>query len=234
MKLFVSSICLVAACGGSDLDPGSGDDPGGGTSTLVVDGRVSAEARFVNARTPAEFDTEFSVEVTLNGAIVTTGSVTITSSTGTVDLLFSTQDTEGRWRGSAPGYDEVYVLDVVSGPDYVEGVRVDGPAIHVFDAPLAGAIVDSTMPLEVAWSSGDQADSAAVRPEPTDWISIPDSGDYLLAAGSLEADPEQARENTIELNRENRVIPAGAAAGSEWTVRIRNEIQVVAQPNPAL
>jgi hypothetical protein len=65
MKLIVSSICLVAACGGSDLDPGSGDDPGGGTSTLVVDGRVSAEARFVNARTSAELDTDFSVEVTL-------------------------------------------------------------------------------------------------------------------------------------------------------------------------
>jgi prepilin-type processing-associated H-X9-DG protein len=227
------AVSFAACGGGSALDPGAGDDPGGGTNTLFVDGNASAEARLTNARTNAEFDTEFSIRILLNQVPVTTGTVTITGASGTFTLAVNV-DGENRWTGRANGYDEVYILDVESGADNIHDVRVDGPDIHVFKAPLAGATIDSTMPLPIDWSRGDEADTASIDTDRIDRLSIPDSGKYMLSAGSLEANREEARQNDIQIERTDRVVPAGATAGSEFSVRVRNEIQVVAMPNPAL
>jgi hypothetical protein len=232
--MFVATSMLAAACGGSDLDPGAGDDPGTGTSTLTVEGSISAEARLSNARNAADFDTEFSVRIELAGQQVTTGDVTVTSAGGTVALQYDPQNNNGRWRGSAPGYDEVYILDVISGADEVTGVRVDGPDPHVFSAPLPGATVDATMPLDVAWSRGDVADSTSIRAGELDAIAIDDRASYSLAPGALKSKKDEAQENEIRLRRTNRTIPAGAVGGSEVSVSIENHITVVAQPNPTL
>jgi hypothetical protein len=232
MSAFVLS--LTACGGGSDLDPGSGNDPGSGTNTLLVSGRVSAEARLTNARASAEFDSDFSIKILLNQTPVTTGTVTITSASGTFPLAFTTFDGESRWTGRANGYDEVYVLDVESGADNVHDVRVDGPDIHTFKSPLAGATVDSTMQLAIAWDRDDEATIASIDTDRLDRISIADSGNYMLTAGALQAEKDQPRENAIEIERTNMVTPAGALAGSELSVRVRNEITVVAAPNPAL
>lgn len=236
-RFLTSALILsLAACGGSgsDLEPGAGDNTGGGTNTLFVEGRVSAEGRLTNARIAAEFDTEFSIRILLNNVPVTTGEVTITSASGTFPLAFTTFDNESRWVGRQNGYDEVYILDVISGSDNVHDVRVDGPDVHVFEAPIAGATVDSTMPLPVDWTRSDTADIASIDTDILDKLSIPDSGEYMLAAGSLEAKPDEARENRIQIERTDRVIPSGAVAGSEFSVRLRNQITVVAAPNPAL
>jgi hypothetical protein len=230
-SLLASTLILsLAACGGSDLDPGSGDDPGTGTSTLMVDGSVSANSRLSNARTAGEFDTEFSVRIQLNGQNVTQGTVTMTSSSGTVVLAYN-QDNNGRWRGNGAGYDEVYILDVDSGLDYVHDVRVDGPTIHTFSEPLAGATVDATLPLMVKWNEKN-ADSAAIDAENIDRISIADTGTYSVSAGALKSEKDKARENQIRLTRTNRVTPRGATGGSELSVSVENEITVVAMPNP--
>ena len=53
------------------LDPGSGNDPGGGTSTLFVDGNVSARPRLTNAQGSLDFDTVFEVRVMLGQKAVT-------------------------------------------------------------------------------------------------------------------------------------------------------------------
>ncbi len=221
----------LAACGGSDLDPGAGSDPGTGTATLTVNGSATANPRLTNARNAGEFDTEFSVRLQLNGQNVTTGTVTMTSASGTVVLAY-TPDNNGRWRGIAAGYDEVYILDVDSGPDNVHGVRVDGPDIHTFTEPLAGATVNATLPLMVKWDSGQQADSAAIDAENIDRLSIPDSGSYPLPALALKSERDKPKENQIRLTRTNRVTPRGAAGGSELSVSVENELTVVAQPNP--
>lgn len=231
MKRHVVAISLLSACGGSDLDPGSGDDPGGGTSTLVVDGSARAEPRLSNARTPSDFETDFEVRVSLNGNVVSTGSVTITSASGGFDLVFDPGD-GGRWVGSAPRYDEVYVLDVASGEDLVEGVRVDGPDIHVFVEPLPGATVDATQPIAVEWSGDHEAESASIDADGIDGIAIDDTGTFSLAPGSLKTEQDKAKENRLRLTRNNLVVPDGAAAGSEWRVSIRNEIEVLAAPAP--
>ena len=234
-RFLTSTLILsLAACGGgSDLDPGAGDNPGGGTSTLFVEGRVNAEARVSNARVAAELDTDFSIRVLLNQTPVTTGTVTLTSVSGTFPLVFN-GDGEGRWTGRQNGYDEVYILDIESGADNVHDVRVDGPDVHIFNKPLAGSTVDSTMPLEVDWLRDDTADLASIDTDRLERLSIPDSGTYMLAAGTLDANRQEARQNDIQIERLDRVLPSGAVAGSEFSVRVRNQITVVAAPTPAL
>lgn len=234
MTTLVSTLGLFAACGGggSDLDPGAGDSGGTGTNTLLVNGSVSADPRLTNARAAAEFDTEFSLRITLNGVGVTTGNVTITGNSGKFPLTYVGDN--GKWEGVGLGYDEVYILDVISGEHEVTGVRVDGPDFHTFKEPLPGATVDSTLPLKVTWDSGESADSTAIRADKIDWVSIPDEQTYMLSAGSLDAANDQATPNDLRLVRTNRVIPAGAVGGSEFSVSVENRIEIVAQPNPAL
>lgn len=234
LTMLVVSTTTLGACGGTanDLEPGAGNDPGTGTSTLAIDGEIRAEPRLVNARSSGDFDTELSVRVTLNLQPVTTGSVRVTSASGSVQLVFRSDS--NRWEAIAAGYDEVYVVDVESGEDYVEGVRVDGPDIHVFMEPTAGATVDSTVPLKIMWASDEAAASASIKAEEIDRIAIPDTGLYMLSGGTLKADKDTARENTLELVRMNRVTPAGAVGGSEVSVTVENRIEVIAMPNPAL
>lgn len=232
VRFLTSALVLsLSACGsGSPLDPGAGDSAGSGTNTLFVEGRVHAEPRLTNARSGVEFNTDFSILVLLNGAPVTTGIVTITSASGEFPLTYVVD----RWVGQMNGYDEVYKLDIESGSNNVHDVRVDGPDVHTFEKPLAGATVDSTMPLPIDWARDDEADIASIDAERIDKLSIPDSGQYMLSALALDADADQPRENDIEIERTDRVAPAGAIAGSEFTVRVRNRITVIAAPNPAL
>lgn len=233
-----ASLCLVVgACGTSGaLDPGSGDSTGSGTGTLVVNGSASAQPNVPNASQPSDFVTDFSVQITLNNVAITTGTVTMTSSSGVVMLTFHlNQGGVGRWEGTGAGYNEVYQLDVISGPDTVHGVRVDGPDIHTFSAPLAGAVVDSTVALPLAWKRNSPADAAVLRVGDGGGgggITIADTGSYMMAPASLSSSKDRAQTNTLRLTRTNRVTPAGGAGGSELSVSIENSIDVVAQINP--
>lgn len=231
---------VIGACSSSSpFDPGSGDSPGTGTSTLVVNGSASAQPSVANATMPADFVTSFSVQITLANVPVTTGTVTMTSASGPVSLTFQpAQGTGGRWQASGAGYEQVYQLDVVSGADTVKGVRVDGPDIHTFASPTAGAVVDSSMALSLGWNRGASADAAVVRlgdggSGSGNGITIPDSGSYTMAAASLKSSKDKPETSTIRLTRTNRVALAGAAAGSELAVSVANTLTVVAQPNPS-
>lgn len=232
---FVSllSCCLVvAACGGDPLDPGAGDDPGGGTNTLFVEGRVSAESSIANSQRSTDFRTDFSIRVLLNDTPVTTGTVTITSRNANTPLAYNAG--ENRWEGTAPGYDEVYQLDVTSGEDTVEGVIVDGPDLHTITAPAAGASIDSTIANELTWDSSEVADVATFRTKEIDRIQISDTGTYSIAPGGFKAEKDKAREDEIELRRMNHVAPRGAVAGSDFAVSLEQRIDVIVLANPAL
>jgi hypothetical protein len=234
MKTIFASILLLAACGSDPLDPGAGDNPGAGTRTLLVEGRAHAEPRFSNAEAPTDFDTDFSVRVSLNDAAVTTGTVTVRSRFGEVPLTWTPDGTFGRWEGRMANYDEVYELNIVSGADEVRGVIVDGPDIHAFTAPMAGATLDSTVQNPVTWRRDEPADITVFDAQEIESINISDTGSYMMGVGVLKAEKDKARANTLELSRTNRVVPAGAVAGSEFAVTITNKLDVVVAPNPAL
>lgn len=218
----------LAACSEGVLDPGAGNDPGRGTRRLAVDGAVYAWPRKDQGRASADFDTEVSVRVSLDGRAVTTGTVTVTSAAGKVPLTYG----DNRWFATAAGYAEVYILDVMTGADSVTGVRVDGPDIHTFSQPEDGAAIDVSSPLIIGWHREEPAEVAAFRVEPLDWIEIPDSGKYQLAAGQLRSDRSGVREHTLRLARSNHVEPTGAVTGSTWCVTIENQVHVIAPPLP--
>jgi hypothetical protein len=232
MKTIFASILLLAACGSDPLDPGAGSDPGGGTNTLLVEGRASAEPRITNAKEPTDFTTDFSIRITLNDAPVTTGTVTVKSRHGEAPLAWHADP--GRWEGTMANYDEVYQFDIVSGSDAVTDVIVDGPDIHWFTAPMAGATLDSTMQNPIEWDRADAADIASFDAPEADRINISDTGEYMMGVGVLKAEKDKARENTLEIDRTNHVVPRGAVAGSDLAVTISNRIDVLAAPNPAL
>jgi hypothetical protein len=238
MKLTTISLALLSiplvACSNDPLEPGEGSDPGAGTNTLLVEGNASAEARVPNAKLASDFTTDFSVRVQLNGQDVTTGAtVTVQSLNVNVTLTFS-PDNGGRWIGTAAGYDESYRLDVISGADKVTGVIVDGPTIHTFTAPMQGASLDSTLAIPVTWDRGEEAQNATIKTENIDRLTIPDSGTYMLPPNALKAEKDKTKENTIELRRSNRVVPAGAVGGSSFSVSVENDLDVIALANPAL
>jgi hypothetical protein len=230
----VTSLVLFAACGGSPLDPGAGDSAGTGTSTLLVTGSATARPRLANAQQPGDFDTAFSVRIQLASAPVVTGTVTMTSSSGATPLTFTSVGNDaGRWTGDATGYDEVYQLDVTSGTDTVGGVIVDGPDIHVITSPTAGATLDSTVAFTATWNRAATADVATFEMGDGDGIVVPDTGSYSVAPGTMKASKDRAQTNTLRLTRQNRVTPAGALTGSELTVGVENELDVVASPCPS-
>jgi hypothetical protein len=231
MKSIFASFVVLAACGGSPLDPGAGSSLGTGTNTLSVDGNARAHAELANAKSASDFTTDFEVAVMLNNAPVTTGTVEVKSTKATTELTY---DGNGSWHGTAAGYDEAYELNVISGADKVMGVIVDGPDIHTFTAPQAGATLDSTMPNPMTWSRAAAADVATLRVGDLDRITVDDTGSFMIPAGSLKAEKDQARTNQLVLTRENHVAPKGAVAGSTFSVSIDNELDVIAQPNPAL
>lgn len=216
----------LAACGGDALAPGAGDDPGTGSLTLAVDADVDARPTIANARDEQGFTTEFHVRVRKNDVDVTTGTVTVRSRGGDVALTYGA---DNRWHGAQVGYWEVYELAVESGTDFVDGVRVDGPALHYFSAPLPGATVDSLMPLTITWKRGEGADSAMLDTDKIDELAIPDTGTFALPAGSLKSKPDAVEQERIRIERAATVIPSGAVAGSQMRVSIRNEVEVLVQ-----
>jgi hypothetical protein len=224
------ALILVTACTTDPLEPGAGDQPGSGTSTLSVQGRASALPRVPNARTPNDYDTYFSVQVERGDTPVTTGYVTVKSTFVNINLQYRDDNGYVRWEGSAAGYDEVYQLDVTSEADEVRGVIVDGPDIHVFTSPMAGATLDSTVPNTIRWQRGGEADLIQFQAERLDRITITDSGTYEMPAGALHTDSGEARRNTIEIRRSNHVAPAGATGGSDFEIMVHQMLEVVALP----
>jgi hypothetical protein len=217
-------VAALAACG-SDLDPGSGDDPGTGSQTLFVDADVEASPVVTNASSATGFQTSFAVRVRKNNVDVTQGVVTITSNGGATTLIFDAA--EARWRGTQASYHEVYVLSVDGGEDHVDGVRVDGPALHHFTEPLPGAVVNATLPLMVRWAREEAAATTSFDTEEINELEIADTGSYAVPTGGLKSNGNEPTEERLRLDRSSRVSPAGAIAGSSVRVRVRNEIDVL-------
>ena len=217
----------IDGSGSGSGDAGVIDNPGTGTSTLVVDATASAEPSVVNSADPSNFTTTFAVRVTKDATDITTGTVSITSSAGSVALLFDT--TTMRWRGAQAGYFQNYSLDVTSGADNVAGVTVHGPDIHTITAPATGATVDSEVPLAITWARTEMAEGAVLRTREINNVAIEDSGTYMLAMNALRSKPNETEVEEVEITRSQRITPAGGAAGSSFRVTIRNGISLVVQ-----
>jgi len=205
-----------------------GDEPGTGTSTLTVIATAYATPRVTNAASDDDYDTAFRVVIDKGAARVVEGSVTITSARGALELTLDTRE-GGVWMGSQPSYREVYLLDIVSGADRVDGVRIDGPDRHRFTAPVEGSTVDAQAPLTLAWSRLDTATTATLS---TSLLTqeVPDTGSFALAAEALANAPDRVVAETVRLERASVVIPAGALIGSSFTATVLNTLKLSVAP----
>jgi hypothetical protein len=225
-------VLFLVACSHGALEPGAGNDPGVRTGSLIAGGNVIARPLHANVREPTELTSTFQVVVTDGTGIVRTGSVTVTSATGTFPLAFfqPPDSAIGYWTGTAPSYDEVYALDVVVDAGMLRGVRVDGPDIHVFTEPEEGAVVDATMPLTLAWERDEEAEMAMMQIDSTIRLNLPDAGDYSISPELLAiANENGLTQHTLRIGRSNRVM---LATGTVWSATVVNEIDVVKATPP--
>jgi hypothetical protein len=223
---FLVILSALGACGDDGMSQAAGDDPGTGTRTLRVTASACATPNLINARTPTDFQTDFSARITLAQQTVTSGLVTVSSVTGKVPLTYR----DGSWHGSAASYDEVYTLDVTAGEHVITGARIDGPDIQTITAPTQGSIVDTSRPVMLRWDRKRTADHTVVQIDPSYTAKIPDSGSFVIEPGALRADRSLPRQNTVHLIRTNTLEPAGAVTGSSFDVELDNEVDIEAQP----
>ena len=234
MRLHLASICLLlGACSHSAFDPGSGSDPGTGTGTLSVMGGATAEPNLPNTKLDTQFTTSFSIELSIAGAPLTTGTVTVRSTTGTTTLAFdTTAGQNGRWRGMSANYDEVYELNVASGTDRISAVYVDGPDIHTFTLPALGATVDPSIANDTKWSRAAAAKEATISLGDKDGLAISDTGTWSIPMYAIPYAKDQTRTSTIRLTRTNSITPKGALAGSTFSVSVAQDLDVIASACP--
>lgn len=234
MRLVLASICLLlGACSHNALDPGAGSDPGTGTGTLAVMGGAHAEPNSPNTKVDTQFTTSFEIQLSLNGAPVTTGTVTVRSTTGTATLTYNPNGGQvGRWEGQTANYDEVYELNVVSGTDKISAVYVDGPDIHTFTLPTLGATVDPSIANDTKWARAAAAQQATISFGDRDGLAISDTGIWSIPMYAIPYEKDQTKMDTIRLTRTNSITPKGAIGGSTFSVSVSQELDVIASACP--
>jgi len=220
----------LAACAGEPAPFEAKDDPGTGTGTLNVQAALLAVPRLANTTDPGAFDTAFSVRVELLDRRITNGSVIVSSVAGPASLHFDTRD-GGSWIGGQPGYHRVYRLDVVMDADLVEDVRMVGPDIHALTAPMADAMVDSTLPLQVGWSRAAPSKFATVRTLAA-VLPIEDLGTAMVVAGTLTSAPDHTEAEILALDRIDALAIDGGTLGSSITITVRNHVKLTVLPPP--
>src|SRR4029077_708277 len=96
MKTFIALLGLVVvACAHDPYAPGAGDSGGSGTQTLVVNRSAIAHPNIGNASHASDFATNINLRVSLSNMPVTTGTVTISSSSAKLDLMFNSSASNG-------------------------------------------------------------------------------------------------------------------------------------------
>jgi hypothetical protein len=197
--------------------------------TLLIDAEAAARPLVPNASKQQDFTTEFRIRIDRGGTPVTTGTVTVESSVGSVDLTYTDAN---RWAGAQPGYAEVYRINVKSGADFVSDLRVDGPSLHWFTAPTPGATVDTKMPVNVTWARGESAETAVLNTNMIEQVAVTDTGSFAIPIGGFKSKRDGVEQDRIRLDRSQRVTPMGALVGSAMRVTVRNEISVLVAPAP--
>lgn len=221
-KRFVSVLCLSLAmltlgCSDSTGPAASRNEPGTGTSTLLVDAEIEGQD------VPGGFVTQFLVHVEDIGGVPVSGATVAVQNNilGTLNLLelsAGSGDYEGSANTFAPGD---YRLAVTRGADNIQGVVVGGMSAHTITRPRADTTITTGQSFAVAWTRPSEA--VAVDLETRDFAvnSIPDAGLYTIPGANNPPRPDQR----IRVWRYNQVNPAGGLAGSRLRLSIRNTVE---------
>lgn len=214
---FLAALAATAlACGGSTAT--SHNNPGTGSSTLLVTGNIEAS---MNDTGPA---TNFTVNIRDGfGNRVSGASVAISNGglpNGSVSLVEATPGS-GRYQSSIaqfPGGD--FGLSVTRNADNVQGVVVGGVGMHTINAPTRNAVVPANQPLAVSWTTPSTAKQATISTRDFNGVSTADTGSYTIAAASNPPNTSQQ----LQVSRFNEVDIAGGLAGSRLRVTFTTSV----------
>ncbi len=221
------ALAAVAACGSSTGTAASRNNPGTGTSTLLVTADVDAND---DPAAVGGFTTDYSVAVRDGaGNKVSGATVTISNpSIGTLTLP-ETAPASGDYFVSGTGFPGGdFTLNVVRATDNVSNVVVGGPGVHTITAPLKNATVLSSQPLTVTWMVPSSAKSAEVETRDYDAPSLPDNGTFVIPAGPVTNPPRNPQR--IRVFRFNEVTTADGVKGlpgSRLRVQVRNTVEPI-------
>lgn len=213
---------FAAACGSSTGPATSRNNPGTGTSTLMVTADIDAND---DPTVIGGFTTDYVVSVRNGlGNPVSAATVTIQNpSLGTITLP-ETGLATGDYAltgNTFPSGD--FRLDVVKGTDNVRGVILGGPGVHAITAPAKNATVPALQPLTVRWTVPSRAKNAEVETRDFGAVTIPDTGAYVVPGPNNLARPDQR----IRVFRFNDVDIGGGIIGSRLRVQVRQTVEPV-------
>ena len=223
-KRSVSVLCLSLAaltlsCSDSTGPAANRNEPGTGSSTMLVRGEIEGQD------VAGGFVTDFDVSLRdVAGNPISGATVRVQNNTlGTVNLLelsAASGDYEASVNSFAPGD---YRLTVIRGTDNVQGVVVGGISAHRIASPAVNATVTANQPMTITWTRPSEAIAADLETLDFSADGIPDAATYTVPAGNNPARPDQR----IRVWRYNQVDIAGGLFGSRLKVSIRNTIEPI-------
>jgi hypothetical protein len=213
------TLSLLVACSDSTGPAAERNDPGTGSSSMLV--RADIEGQDVAGGFVTEFDVSLrdAAGNPISGATVRVQNSTL----GTVNLLelsAGSGDYEATVNAFAPGD---YSLTVVRGTDNVQGVVVGGIAAHRISDPVANATAAANQPMTITWTRPSEAIAADLETRDFTAEGIPDLATYTIPGGSNPARPDQR----IRVWRYNEVNIAGGLFGSRLKLSIRNTVEPI-------
>jgi hypothetical protein len=211
--LVLSAAAVAFACGSTSSNNAatSRNNPGAGSSTLLVTGDITAA--MTTGTTPAP-QTTFTVNVKDgSGGNVSGATVTILNSSvpdGVVNLSEAPAGS-GRYTGTVPSFPTGdFKMNVVSGTDTVQGVVVGGPGMHTINAPVAAATITHGTDLPISWTTPSVAKQVSIQTKDLTTVKGADLGAFTIVA----ADNPIRASQVLTISRQNEVDAAGGLAGS--------------------
>lgn len=214
---FVAALALTTlACGGGSAT--SHNNPGTGTSTLLVTANIEASMSSSGPETDFTVNIKDGANNRVSGATVAILNAGLPN--GSV-LLVETTLGSGRYESSIAQFPSGdFRLSVTRNADNVQGVVVGGVSMHTINAPARNAVVPANQPLAVSWTTPSTAKQATLWTNDFNGISTADTGSYTIAAANNPPDPSQK----LFVSRFNEVDIAGGLAGSRLRVTFTSSV----------
>ena len=208
MRISSVFLAILAACGGKSSATAQ-NNPGTGTSTLLVTADVTASMSDAGPVTNFTVDLRDGMGSKVSGATVTIHNQDL----GDVPLVEATSGSAHYLNSRSSFPSGNFQLWVTRGTDSVQNVVVGGPGQHAVNAPTRNAVITASQPLAVSWTTPSQAKSASLFTRDFS-VQAPDTGIYTIPADSNPARTNQR----LTLSRFNEVDIAGGPSGSRLRV----------------
>jgi hypothetical protein len=218
-RILTLAAAAALACGSTSSNNAatSRNNPGAGSSTLLVQGDINAAITGGNPLTTFSVTVRDGAGATIGGATVTVRNSSVPD--GVVNLVQAIPGT-GPYTATVASFPTGdFQLNVVKGTDSVQGVVVGGPGMPTINAPVLNSTVTANTDLAVSWTTPVVAKQVTVSTRDMTFTG-PDLGAYTIVAAQ---NPPRAGQR-VRVDRFNEVEAAGGLVGSRLNVFYRASI----------